>query len=281
MKVLIKKVFGTQTPKLLITPHGGFAPWWDEFSGLSRVLKILYHKTIGKFLLNYVVDKVIAVSEWEKEKLINEGIKREKIVIIPNGVEDEAYMLPKQKDPNLEKKEYLLFIGRISQIKNVGFVIKNLQKIDNVCFFIAGPVHETNYYKYLRNLIERMELKDRVELLGVVEGKYKYTLIDNALALVLTSHNETEPIVVKETIARGKPVIVSSRAAPPYIAEHLENEFVVSNSEEFLKAVKILRENRDLVKKIIEKNRIFGKKWRWDLIASQIVKIYGGSLDEK
>lgn len=281
LKTFLGELLHKKVPILIITPHGGFAPWWEGFSFMGRVFKKFYHKAIGKFFLNNIADKIIAVSGWEREQLIKNGIKVNKIVVIPNGVEDEAYILPKQKDPNLEKKKYLLFIGRISQIKNVDFVIKNLQKIDNVCFFIAGPAHENNYYKYLRNLIGRMELKDRVELLGVVEGKYKYALIDNALALVLTSHNETEPIVVKETIARGKPVIVSSGAAPPYIAEHLENEFIVSNSEEFLKAVKILRENRDLIKKIIEKNKIFSKKWRWDIIASQIVKIYGDSLGEK
>jgi len=275
LKVFVKRLFKMKTPKIVITLHGGFTPWWDQFSISKRFVKYIYHKTIGKFFLNHVANKIIALTVWEYKQLIKEGIKKERIIIIPNGVEDEAYVLSFQKSSKLSRfKPYLLFLGRISKEKNLEFIIKCITKLYDINLLIAGPIHDETYYGYLKYLIKKLHVENRVHFVGYVKGKKKYTLIDNALAVVLVSHFEGEPIVVKEAMARGKPVIVSNKAALPYVVEHFKNGFVVSSEDEFVNAVKLLMNNENLYKKISENNQIKAKEWQWNIISSKILKVY-------
>jgi len=277
LKNFTKRLFKMKAPRLVITLHGGFTPWWKEFSSLGKTIKRIYHKTLGKFFLNHVVDKIVAVSEWERDQLIRDGINAKKITIIPNGVEELAYNLPKIKSFNLKKyKPYLLFIGRISQIKNLDFVIKCLKKINNVKirFLIVGPVHEKEYYEYLNNLILEFKLQDRVVFLGEVYGKPKYELIDNALAVVLVSHNEAEPITIKEAMVRGKSVIVSNIDPLRYLVKNEKNGFVVTNEEEFVNAVISLLNDKNLITKMSENNKIKAQEWKWENVCDRILKVY-------
>ncbi len=268
--------------KLVITPHGGVVYWGGEFGFLKKIIKKIYHKTIGKFLLNVVVDKIICVSEYEKEQLINFGINKKKLVCIPNGIEDLAYTLPPQKssDSIAKYKPYILFLGRISKGKNIDFVIRCLGKIEGINLIIAGPIHEKDYYQYLDKFIKKMALEKRVIFYGEVFGNNKYRLIDNSLAVVLASHMETDPIVIKEGMSRGKPVIVSDKASLPYIAKDFENGFVVSNEKEFVDVINLLLSDQDLVERIAKNGKIKSKEWKWDNIAKKILKVYKGVENE-
>lgn len=275
LKNFIKRLFKIKAQKLIITPHGGFTPWWKEFSDFSRIIKLIYHKILGKFFLNHVVDKIIAVSEWEKEQLIRKSISNEKIIIIPNGVEELAYILPKVENFNLEKyKPYLLFIGRISRRKNLDFVIKCLKKINKIRFLIAGSIHEKEYYEYLNDLISELGLQSRVFFLGEVDEKFKYEFIDNALAVVLVSHNESEGITIKEAMARGRPVIVSNIDPLRRLVKNEENGFVVTNEEEFVNAVISLLNDKNLTTKMSENNKIKAQEWKWKNVCDKILKVY-------
>jgi len=275
-RILRKVLKSVNAPKLIITPHGGYTPWWDEFSYVKKLFKKCYHKTIGKLFLNYVVDVIIAVNEWEREKLIEEGIEKNKIIIVPNGVEDLAYELPFQKERDLEKyKPYILFLGRISKIKNLDFVIKCLKNVKNINLMIVGPFHEPEYYNVLIGLAEKQKVKERIIFYGEAYGKEKYRLIDNTLALILLSHNETDPIVLKEAMARGKPVIVSNSSVLPYIVKNLENGFIVANEEQFIDAINNLVNNKELVKKIEKNNKNKSLEWRWQNIVDKVLEAYG------
>ncbi len=284
LKIFIRRLFKMRTPKLVITLHGGFTPWWKGFSSFGGFIKQIYHKTLGKFFLNHVVDKIIAVSEWEREQLIREDVNARKIVVITNAVEKLAYSLPKKESVDLEVyTPYLLFIGRISRIKNLEFVIRNLGKIKDrvrINFLIAGSIQDKEYYKYLNNLILEFKLQDRVIFLGEVYGESKYELIDNALAVVLVSHFETEPLIVKEAMARGKPVIVSNITPLEYLVENEENGFVVANEKGFMNAVISLLNNEDLVNKMSENNKAKAQEWRWEKVCDKILKVYWGRDDE-
>lgn len=259
----------------MLTPHGGFTPWWNEFTLLKRIIKKVYHRTIGRFLLNNAADKVIALNEWEKIQLIKHGIKPKKITVIPNGVEDYAYTLPLQRDNTIRKfQPYILFIGRVSKIKNIDTVIKYLANLDDINFLIAGSIQDKKYYQYLINLSKKLGINHRVFFLGEVYNAEKYKLIDNSLAVVLLSYNETEPIIVKEAMARGKPVLVSDIPSLRLLVKNYENGFIVTNAEIFRKAIEVLMTNRDIVVRIARNNITKAYNWQWRNIAEKIVKVY-------
>ena len=273
--IFAKRLLKKSTTRLIITLHGGFTPWWREFNVIARVIKLMYHKTMGRFFLNHVADKIIAVSEWEKRQLINEGINSKKIVLIPNGIEDEAFTLPKQESEKYRKyKPYLLFIGRIEKRKNIDTAIKWLKELKGVNLIIAGSIQDKEYYYYLRRLVANFNLHERVIFLGKVPSEEKYRLIDNALAVILLSHMEAEPITIKEAMARGKPVIVSDIPTFKYLIEDNKNGFIVSNGIEFKKVVKLLMKDNHLIEKIFVANTRKSKEWRWENIVRKIVEVY-------
>ncbi len=275
LALLKRKIFVNKGVKIIITLHGGYTPYWNSFPLFKRLLKMLYHVTLGKLFLNKVVNKVIAVSEYEKKLLIQKGIEKHKIIVIPNGIEDLAFTLPKLKSTWLEKyMPYLLFLGRVSREKNIEFIVKGLKYIDNVNLIVAGPIENKEYYNELLHLISKLELQDRVIFLNPVEGLKKYELIDNSLALVLTSNYESEGIVVKEAIARGKPVIVSNISPLKDIVKSNENGFVVRNYKEFINAVRQILNDTELIKKIYRNNKLKSRKWKWDIIANKVIEVY-------
>jgi glycosyltransferase involved in cell wall biosynthesis len=122
--------------------------------------------------------------------------------------------------------------------------------------------------------VNKLKLGKRVHFIGEVKEEKKYALIDNSLAVVLTSHYETDPIVLKEAMARGKPVIVSNNPPFPYLIKHLRNGFVVSNEKELARAVSILMRNKALRNRIEINNKEKAKIWRWSIVGNKVLELY-------
>src|SRR3989338_4496599 len=116
--VLFLKSMGKKKFKVILTPHGGFTPEWRIFPLLGGLLKKVYHSTIGVILINLSVDHVRAVSEWEKLEMIKEGILKEKVAVISNGIEDEAFVdTEKMASKSIKERvkklgKYIIQIGR-------------------------------------------------------------------------------------------------------------------------------------------------------------------------
>ena len=191
--VSIRRTLRMSTPRIIITTHGGFNPYWNDFPVPLRIMKKIYKKTLARYFLNHIVDKIIAVSQWEYTALVHSGIKAEKIELIPNGVEDDAYSFPSLSDEKLNSiKPYLCFIGRIAKIKNLEFLIRAVQDL-KVSLVIAGQVTEPDYYQYIMKLINETDAKNRIFYYHEVYGRNKYALIDNALQSCLhPSTNQKE-----------------------------------------------------------------------------------------
>lgn len=270
--VLLSKFLGKDTC-IFLAPHGGFTPWWEEFTLPKRLLKRTYHKTLGRFFINKLVKKVIAVSESEKAQLTKRGILEDMILIVPNGVEDLAFRAFKHKKGFILKhKPYILTICRIAKEKNIETVIKALSHLkEKLNFLILGDVQNENYYQYLRTLVKELNLDSRVFFLGFMSGKKKYQYIDGSEAFVLISWKETDPIAVKEAKARGKLIIVSNRGNLPYLVEDGINGFVVEPKEESVKRALEKVINLETRKKVIMGNTNLknAKKYRWDLITDK------------
>ena len=86
------KIIGRKKFALVLTPHGGFNPEWRIFPKFVAFIKSFYHFTIGTFMINASVDGVRAVSEWERNEIVSKRVMSNKVTVISNGIEDEAYM---------------------------------------------------------------------------------------------------------------------------------------------------------------------------------------------
>ncbi|MCK5061413.1 glycosyltransferase family 4 protein [Candidatus Parcubacteria bacterium] len=219
LKIIKKKNFS-----LILTPHGGYTPEWRVFGVISRNIKRIYHQTIGACMINKCVDKIHAVSTWEKKEMIPFGISPEKIVVVENGLEDEAYADFEEKVSKEFKRvikgygKYILQIGRVHRIKNHKTVIRALAKLPkDINYVITGPIHDDKYKQELDELIKSLELEEQIIFSGIIKGAEKYYLIKNALAMVHMALWECYCGVVLEAMSQGTMCVVSEDSAFPYL----------------------------------------------------------------
>lgn len=167
--------------------------YYDSFFGPSRKL--------NKF------DKIITITKWEEPYLEKLGVKKEKMVYIPNGLPEEFF---KKKNPSEENK--ILFLGRISPIKDLETLILALAltKDKKIKLELVGPAEE-DYLKKLKDLIKEKGLENRIVFSGsVYDLRKKISKIDSCKIFVLPSKREAMPQSLIEAMARGKIVISSN-----------------------------------------------------------------------
>ena len=159
------------------------------------------------------VDAVVTVSNAVKYKLIKKyDLDEKKIYIVPNSVTPMPtnYITKSSfiEDDTINDDPYLLMIGASWFHKNAHEVIENSTAWANnyMLKIICGP---GRYKDYLKSLVLKKGLKDRVEFLGNVSEATLWNLISRAKALVYPSLDEGFGIPPLEALSAGTPVVVS------------------------------------------------------------------------
>lgn len=266
-------------PKIWLVPHGGFTPYWDQFSVPQRTIKKLYHGTLGRLFINHLTCGVSALNEWEKGQLIRAGVRESIITVRTNGVEDIAFDLPSQclQDHDLSwliGARYLLMLCRISREKNIHQVIKALSKLEGLSLVIGGSIQDQEYYEEIRSLMAKEGLSDRVHFIGYVSGQKKYALIDGAEAVSLMSLYECDPIIVKEALARGRPIIASAVGPLPSLIADGGNGFLATpdDVESITSAIaRMLALTSEGRQKMQEDNKKKAIRYRWETVTKSLI----------
>lgn len=179
--------------------------------GISKFFKWSIHNTYNKF------DRVVAISHAIKKDLIdNCNYKFNNLQVIYNP-HDSAAIIQKSKDYFSEEekknvaKEFFLFLGRLSIQKAPWHLIKAFSIIEktfpDLNLLLVGDGDE-RVEKYTKDLIDHLNLKNRVFFLGRKTNPYKY--ISNAHCLALSSFYEGTPNVIAEAMILNVPVITTN-----------------------------------------------------------------------
>lgn len=282
---LIQKMLGRKNYALVLTPHGGYNPEWSVFPKLQRIIKRTYHLTVGTWMINWSVDAVRAVSVWEKQEMIESGLKPELITVIHNGIEDQAFENNgKLVSAEFKKKvaqlgRYLIQIGRIHTIKNYETTIRALKNIpDDITFVIAGPVGEEWYLQDLQNLITELGLEKRVIFWGVVRDAEKYYLIQQAQMMVHMAIWESYCNVVHEGMSQGLVCLVANNTALPLLIEDGINGYCIETKDVPALSQKINYvldpKNSAEMKRIGNHNKKVVEEHSWKNVARNVDKLY-------
>ena len=274
---------------VIVTPHGGFNPEWRVFPKLQRVLKYWYHKTVGVYFLNTVVDKIRAVSEWEKRSMVEMGVNPKKIRVITNGLENDAFKdIEKLASSDVKKKvksygKYLIQIGRVYPIKNYETVIKSLVQLPaEVKYLIVGEEEKNNHYSgYKQQLIDlarSLGVEKRVIFTGQVRGVDKYYLIKHAQLMVHMALWESFCNVVHEGMSQGLVCVVANNTALPLLIKDGVNGYCVETMDSDMLAKKInyvLEHKKSTKIKQIERlNQKLGLEVSWVQVAGKMDAFY-------
>ena len=202
MEVLILWKLFTRKP-LVVTVH------MDPIgSGLFKCIFKL-ERYILRGLIGLSDNVRISTEHFSQDSLFR-GIAREKIAIIPFGIDTQKF-IPTQK----ENKSVFLFVGRLSRthyFKGVELLLRSfksvVEKNATAQLLIVGDGDERKNYE---RLCEKLCLTTQVRFLGAVSDEELPRVYARATTFVLpsTDTSETFGLVLLEAMACGVPVIAS------------------------------------------------------------------------
>jgi glycosyltransferase involved in cell wall biosynthesis len=160
------------------------------------------------------VDRVLATSTDEVSELLRIGAVRNRITVVPSGVDIEQF---RPDGPVAEKNDRprLLCVGRLVPRKGFDTVIRALTAVPDAELVIAGgpPPDQLGgdpEAARLRRLAERFGVAERVRLVGAVPRPDMPALLRSADLVVCTPWYEPFGIVPLEAMACGVPVVASA-----------------------------------------------------------------------
>ena len=146
------------------------------------------------------VDRFIAVSNFQRTKLIELGIPSDKITTIHNFV-DLSNITPSQ-----ELGEYFLYFGRLERYKGIFTLIQAASTLKDTPLVIVG---DGTVRTQVKKIIEQQDLK-HIKLLGFKQGKELQQLINQSICTITPSEwYETFGLSLIESFAHQKPAIAT------------------------------------------------------------------------
>lgn len=134
------------------------------------------------------------------------------------------FLEPRKYRPQYAPGDGVVFVGRLSQEKNVETLIAVAKQLPDVRFRIVGTGPMEVRYK---SLVRQWEVKN-VEFLGFLDGEPLHEVVRSAAIVACPSAwHETFGLTVIEGMALGKPVIASNMGAYPELLEDEMHGFLV------------------------------------------------------
>ena len=123
---------------------------------------------------------------------------------------------------------YILYFGRLSKEKGVKTLIDSMKDINYKLIILGtGPIEEELHEYVKNNNISNVEFK------GFQQGEALTNYIRNARCVVLPSEwYENGPYSAMETMALGKPLIVSNLGGLPELVEDTKNGYIYKTRDE-------------------------------------------------
>ena len=144
-----------------------------------------------------LLDRIICVSDFQRELMLTAGIPASKLVTLHNFVDATAFKPVASKI----KGNYFLYFGRIEVLKGVPSLIQAAEET-GITLKIAGVGD------WSQAMERRIRSVPNIETLGYVSGQGLTELIAHARAVVVPSEwYENCPMTVLEAKAAGTPVI--------------------------------------------------------------------------
>lgn len=243
---------------LIFTWHEVWGEYWEEYLGIVGYFAKILERIVLRFS-----KKIIAVSEKAKKELIKAGVRKEKIIVIPNGIDLE--MIEKVKPAN--EGFDVIYVGRLVKDKNVDVLLKSIalvkEKIPRIRVAVVGDGPER---KNLESLAKNLGIRKNVKFFGFIK-RYEdvIALMKSSKVFVLPSTREGFGIVCLEALACGLPIIAIKDQLGFKIREGKDGFLVKLDEGEI--AEKIIKARKIRVKL----SRI--KNFDWRTIAEKYVGI--------
>ena len=201
---ILSKLFGNKST-IVISEHSLPSKQYGSHTMQSKINRFLI-----KTLFNFA-DKIIAVSDASAIDLKKNFFIEKKIKIVPNCIDIQEIKDKMAEKVNFDFSKFTyITIGRLDAGKNHTMLIKAFAKLDFTAQLII--IGEGELKKELLTLIKKLDLDDKVFLLGYKSNPYKY--LSKSDCFVFTSNYESFGIVLLEAMACNLPIIATASKGP-------------------------------------------------------------------
>jgi glycosyltransferase involved in cell wall biosynthesis len=206
--------------------HGMLDPWFNRKYPLKHLKKLIYWPLQHAVL--HDAEAVFFTAKAERD-LAKTSFRPSnwKSVVVPYGINDpdadkmEGRGTPAEQIeafyrrlPELRGRRYLLFLARIHEKKGCDLLLQAFARtapaVPEMDLVIAGPDQEGMQGR-LQRLAEKHGIAGRVHWPGLIGGDLKWGAIRACDAFVLPSHQENFGVAVVESLAAGRPVLISNQ----------------------------------------------------------------------
>lgn len=242
-------------------------PWMPLFS----VLEHLAYRRIDRFFLLYK----------EAERELERYVGPAKTTILSCGV-DFGRFRPMEKAKAREalglepSGRYILFVGRINERKGVRYLIEAMPAIlrdyPSTRLLLVGGIRRERIFSDLKELIERLGIKERVCFLGGIPNERLPLFYNAADVFVLPSLTEGLGLVLVEAAACNCPIIGTEVGGILDLMDTVKKGILVPprSADAIARAVKKVFENPSSYQDLRE----MARPYSWDTILEKTVEVF-------
>lgn len=260
---------------------------YTHYTPLPKELAKSLVQSLSTFYANSC-DAVIAPTESIKDLLLGYKVKKP-IFVISSGVDINKFQNINDKEKIRKKynidqgKILLLTVSRLGQEKNISFLLKAFQKINetrkDICFMVVGDGPEKE------NLVKESKelgLTEKIIFTGRIANR-KISLYYTASDIFLfSSLSETQGVIFVEAMASGIPTVAIKANGVKDIITDEETGFLTSgNVDDFSQAVLKLIDNKNLRKKMSRKAKEEAQNFSIERSTEKLLSFYQTTMEQK
>ncbi len=174
--------------------------------------KRLFDLAFGRGTLTHSA-RVLAVTEAERRQLLGLGVKRDRIAIVPNPVDEAGTDGPRPAADFRSRyatgsAPVVLFLGKVTPRKGVDVLIRAFARLTrrDATLIVAG--NDMGAGADVDALLDSLRLGGRVQRIGLLTGRERLEALAAADLVVYPSRDEIFGLVAMEALLCGTPVVV-------------------------------------------------------------------------
>lgn len=205
--LMAAKILGLQTSAIYHTDFPQYARFLSEDDPLMEGMAWNYMHWFYSQM-----DRVYVNSQSYLERWVEKGLAREKLMILPRGLDTDAFSTRHREAQFWKKRgalgKVILYVGRISKEKELEFLARVAESISPEAGLTFVFVGEGPFLGELKKKIPQGIFT------GVLHGLDLSKAYASADLFVFPSTTDTYGNVVVEAMASGLPVVVSNQGGP-------------------------------------------------------------------
>lgn len=303
----------------LIVEYNSSPTWTKKNWSKKKSRYDNFSKKIEKFILD-TADYIVTISDVNKMTLINEGFSAHKIFAHPNGVNPNKFPILSKNGEKYQKTRIKLnltmtaqvftFIGTFGPWHGVEFLAnciidlsknhRNFLISNEIKFLLIG---NGRYYDKVKSIISKNNCDYFVRFTGYVQQDLApdYLAISDVFLSPHIKEKDVDffgsPTKIFEYMSLGKPIIASDLGQIGQVfnkgikISNIDNIekfpeanavlFQPNNKQEFIKAVKLVINNKQFMEKLGKNARMtLLKDYTWSKVVTRLIGFINSKVDE-